>query len=128
MRRLAAEQKILGSSTSSPHCDLNHASGPVAQWIRHRPTEPGIAGSSPAGVILLFKFDRKPALRHSAMPHGARADHIAAISKSRIHDDGKCKQLALAGATAAIAQLGERQTEDLKVPGSIPGLGTFFRL
>ena len=26
-------------------------------------------------------------------------------------------------ATAAIAQLGERQTEDLKVPGSIPGLG-----
>ena len=28
--------------------------------------------------------------------------------------------------TAAIAQLGERQTEDLKVPGSIPGLGTLF--
>ena len=27
--------------------------------------------------------------------------------------------------SAAIAQLGERQTEDLKVPGSIPGLGTF---
>ena len=27
---------------------------------------------------------------------------------------------------AAIAQLGERQTEDLKVPGSIPGLGTAF--
>ena len=28
--------------------------------------------------------------------------------------------------TAAIAQLGERQTEDLKVPGSIPGLGIAF--
>ena len=26
---------------------------------------------------------------------------------------------------AAIAQLGERQTEDLRVPGSIPGLGNF---
>ena len=26
--------------------------------------------------------------------------------------------------SAAIAQLGERQTEDLKVPGSILGLGT----
>ena len=26
-------------------------------------------------------------------------------------------------ASAAIAQLGERQTEDLKVPGLIPGLG-----
>ena len=29
--------------------------------------------------------------------------------------------------TAAIAQLGERQTEDLKVPGSIPGLGILLR-
>jgi hypothetical protein len=28
---------------------------------------------------------------------------------------------------AAIGQLGERQTEDLKVPGSIPGLGTHCR-
>ena len=28
--------------------------------------------------------------------------------------------------TAAIAQLGERQTEDLKVPGSIPGGGIVF--
>ena len=27
-------------------------------------------------------------------------------------------------AGAALAQLGERQTEDLKVPGSIPGGGT----
>ena len=27
---------------------------------------------------------------------------------------------------AAIAQLGERQTEDLKVPGSIPGGGKLF--
>lgn len=29
---------------------------------------------------------------------------------------------------AAIAQLGERQTEDLKVPGSIPGLGSYCTL
>ena len=27
--------------------------GPVAQWIRHRPTEPVIAGSSPAGVMFI---------------------------------------------------------------------------
>ena len=27
---------------------------------------------------------------------------------------------------AEIAQLGERQTEDLKVPGSIPGFGISF--
>ena len=30
----------------------------------------------------------------------------------------------VASSTAAIAQLGQRQTEDLKVPGSIPGLGS----
>ena len=29
---------------------LHRSIGPVAQWIRHRPTEPGIASSSPAGV------------------------------------------------------------------------------
>ena len=29
------------------------------------------------------------------------------------------------GICAAIAQLGERQAEDLKVPGSIPGRGNF---
>ena len=31
--------------------------------------------------------------------------------------------IGLGALKAAIAQLGERQTEDLKVPGSIPGLG-----
>ena len=31
--------------------------------------------------------------------------------------------LGLESVKAAIAQLGERQTEGLKVPGSIPGLG-----
>ena len=31
-------------------------------------------------------------------------------------------------ALAAIAQLGERQTEDLKVPGSIPGGGRYVFL
>ena len=31
-------------------------------------------------------------------------------------------------AQAAIAQLGEQQTEDLKVPGSIPGLVIFLKL
>ena len=29
--------------------------GPVAQWIRHRPTEPGIVGSSPTRIILVFQ-------------------------------------------------------------------------
>ena len=36
-----------------------------------------------------------------------------------------CPRQAPASNQAAIAQLGERQTEDLKVPSSILGLGTF---
>ena len=34
--------------------------GPVAQWIRHRPTEPGIAGSSPAGVTYFSVSNNRP--------------------------------------------------------------------
>ena len=34
--------------------------------------------------------------------------------------------LCVATVFADIAQLGERQTEDLKVPGSIPGVGNLF--
>ena len=32
--------------------DSTCSAGPVAQWIRHRPTEPGIVGSSPTGVTV----------------------------------------------------------------------------
>ena len=41
--------------------------GPVAQWIRHRPTEPGIAGSSRAGVIHHFCCNQN---KHSFLPSG----------------------------------------------------------
>ena len=34
-------------------CSEAWSIGPVAQWIRHRPTEPGIAGWSPAGVMFI---------------------------------------------------------------------------
>ena len=34
--------------------------GSVAQWIMHRPTEPGIAGSSPAGVICDYIVNAVP--------------------------------------------------------------------
>ena len=60
-------EKRLCSAFSTSPCAMPHHSapllqhhnllsifeitGPVAQWIRHRPTEPGIAGSSPVGVI-----------------------------------------------------------------------------
>ena len=47
----------------------------------------------------------------------------------RIHNKSECEMRCVkicsvcAIAPAEIAQLGERQTEDRKVPGSIPGLG-----
>jgi hypothetical protein len=51
---------LLTISTSS--------TGLVAQWIRHRPTEPGIAGSSPAEVIVLIAWQ----LSHDEMPPWGR--------------------------------------------------------
>ena len=51
---------LLHGLSHSESLDPEPTCGPVAQWIRHRPTEPGIAGSSPAGV-------RSPA-DHNAAP------------------------------------------------------------
>ena len=41
---------------------------------------------------------------------------------------GRVIQAAAQSLEAGIAQLGERQTEDLKVPGSIPGLGIEYTI
>ena len=71
------------------------ASGPVAQWIRHRPTEPEIAGSSPAGAICAMRGCQIPALAEGHMRHrgdsnprgetpiglaGRRLNHSAKVS------------------------------------------------
>ena len=72
-------------------------------WIRRLTTNQKIGGSSPSRDTFLFFCN--PVLR-----------------------DRCCIYLAV-WTLADIAQLGERQTEDLKVPGSIPGVGiTFFVL
>ena len=54
--------------------------GPVAQWIRHRPTEPGIAGSSPAGVNCCSTW-RLCQSRLMSLP--ARTSHGLAPKKGR---------------------------------------------
>ena len=54
-----------------------------------------------------------------------KATSIANTDICEFDSGGDWNQCVLAEARAAIAQLGERQTEDLKVPGSIPGLGIF---
>ena len=51
-KRLFRKLKLQAQfSDEAEFSQLQIITGPVAQWIRHRPTEPGIAGSSPAGVI-----------------------------------------------------------------------------
>ena len=60
----------------------------MAQWIRHRPTEPGIAGSSPAGVIMLECWHpcnaRSPS--HQVLTVGPRAiARAAAVPRSTRH-------------------------------------------
>ena len=48
-----------------------------------------------------------------------------AVTSTVIASSQKRIQKIFFTSIAAIAQLGERQTEDLQVPGSIPGLGIF---
>ena len=49
--------------------------------------------------------------------------HSKAFMSTKFNNPDKSMNFTETHAVAAIAQLGERQTEDLKVPGSIPGLG-----
>ncbi len=51
LRHNATTKAAAASSRMGRPTEVDFPEGPVAQWIRHRPTEPGIAGSSPAGVI-----------------------------------------------------------------------------
>ena len=64
----------------------SRVNGPVAQWIRHRPTEPGIAGSSPAGVNCIGKpAKKKPQVRvkcGKSGPMRARTADLTVISRT----------------------------------------------
>ena len=71
-------------------------------WIRRLTTNQKIGGSSPSRDRFFFLFLGRTG---SLVPH-SRVPRLL----------------------ADIAQLGERQTEDLKVPGSIPGVGIFWHL
>ena len=69
----------------------------------------------PLGIIRVFLL--KPWAAANANDYGYGQNSILpAISNASV-------DVSIQQSRAAIAQLGERQTEDLKVPGSIPGLG-----
>ena len=61
-----------------------------------------------------------------AMMEGYPCQIMDDVGVTMIHSH--CAIIESSSCTAEIAQLGERQTEDLKVPGSIPGLGNFKKL
>ena len=117
---------------------------PSADWTRRRTSSPKTASPRPAGGAFHASQSRAPGMLflgnwlfalvgHMPTQGGGRAlRNRAVLSRpsslpprampARLRSAGyafarACKSLA------AIAQLGERQTEDLKVPGSIPGLG-----
>ena len=85
-------------------------------------------GSNPSGSISFFPNGTQRAYdalvwpcanRIVCIPRTIGCKHCARACSRRRTKHASC-------GTAAIAQLGERQTEDLKVPGSIPGLGTLL--
>ena len=92
--------------------------GPMAQWIRRRSSEPKIVGSSP--TVVIFGLPCQETSKHS--------EHVSIVTLfSENGPKGIPASFAVWFTGAPIAQLGERQTEDLKVPGSIPGLGIIPR-
>ena len=72
-------------------------------------------------------------LESDALDHSATLSYTFLLPKSNAwaydtssgHEGNVPKRIYSTRCQAAIAQLGERQTEDLEVPGSIPGLGIF---
>ena len=78
------------------------------------------------GAWLLAGLVRHPVARaHTSaqMPGGVAPGVRPGVSKGGLRLLVLSISSSWRSIQAAIAQLGERQTEDLKVPGSIPGLG-----
>ena len=65
----------------------------MAQWIRHRPTEPGIAGSSPAGVIVLSGRCKR-AMHHILLPRDAAASENE-LAEERLFSTSRAEQVLI---------------------------------
>ena len=124
-------------------------SGTLAEWLRRMiRNHMGFSrvGSNPTRVVLasislLVLFLSSLQLSRSTKRQWCNGYHVCFPSRrpgfnSRLPQVILLRQLQLKtlllrtlnsfSTTAALAQLGERQTEDLKVPGSIPGGGNAF--
>ena len=80
-RRTASVARLRHLALPELRAPMQHE-GLVAQWIRHRPTEPGIAGSSPAGVMQCL---RSPGCHKGlALPRSSRCQHQSISTTIRL--------------------------------------------
>ena len=86
---------------------------PLAQLVAQQSYVLWVGGSSPPWSIIFLKYYT---ILVSLVGQDSRFSPDRPGFKSRTRNNIISK--------ASLAQLGERQTEDLKVPGSIPGGGT----
>ena len=70
IRRNRGKHKRNATTAANATMHIGTINGPVAQWTRHRPTEPGIASSRPAGVMCVrsAKSGAPALLQHTCEP------------------------------------------------------------
>ena len=95
---------------------------PLAQLVAHWSYVPKVRGSSPRWCTITANICRISLVGQDSWLSPGRHGFDSRMR----YNTFKLfyKSLMRIERRAAIAQLGERQTEDLKVPGSIPGGGT----
>ena len=92
-------------------------SGPVSQWIRHWPTEPGIAGSSPAGVISPpAALGCSPRLGRVACPQSGTVDKTAAPRSGDCRFESRRRQLSVCNCGLSVQALNRhRPTQNTRL-------------
>ena len=118
--------RLKGGAPEAPPAAGRRATAPAwdARGSVHRPQSrrgPHAWLQSEQAAKLGGRLQPRPRAADPCRLAAGRVGEPALVSRRR----WRCGP-ALCNHLAAIAQLGERQTEDLKVPGSIPGLGIAF--
>ena len=115
LRMQKAPGSIPGESTFTVVLRGAHRRAKESATSRHRGSNPGPSA---------YEADALPLCYSGTCPAQLYMEDVR-MPRFRLvcPRSGVCRFLARSA--AAIAQLGERKTEDLEVPGSIPGGGTF---
>ena len=121
-RRLTTNQKIGGSSPSRDNFCILHKQKGISHhsFGRSKKIHPRWDSNPQSSAPETDALSIRPLGLGLALGAGCSATHMII--------DNTAEQVRLTGQLkhAGIAQLGERQTEDLKVAGSIPAVGNLF--